>query len=266
MSISIPETIPKEALEEIANQQNANKPAERPSMLGRPVSPSSGGWGEVAAKTEFADGLRKLVDLSTKEIQRCVYDLSVPVIADFRGTETVLEDVDAIAWRSRFDSALWIGEGGDHLPELTNVLLKSVIPTQTEKVRDIVSSCFDFNKLQVDCSVLQSDVLTDVITMENDRRYIMRKSEYNSEVEYDIYNVVMRYIEILPSVLVKSCISSIRSYLFDHTDATQDEIVFNQSVVNIVRGHLKVMGDALLNDFIDEVTSDLLNKVWNDAT
>ena len=50
ITITIPEELPPEAKKMVDMKLN---PPERPSMLGRPVSPGQGGWGEAAAKAEI---------------------------------------------------------------------------------------------------------------------------------------------------------------------------------------------------------------------
>jgi len=51
INISIPEDIPEEERAQLPTQQQ--QPNERPSMLGRPVTPSEGGYGEI--KSDFSD-------------------------------------------------------------------------------------------------------------------------------------------------------------------------------------------------------------------
>ena len=51
ISISIPEALPEEAKQRIAD----NKAAERPSLLGRPIAPSDGGHGEVIPRAEMLE-------------------------------------------------------------------------------------------------------------------------------------------------------------------------------------------------------------------
>lgn len=52
-TISLPEEVD---VNDLPQQQQPGTGAERPSMLGRPVSPSSGGWGEVAARSQSFNG------------------------------------------------------------------------------------------------------------------------------------------------------------------------------------------------------------------
>ena len=50
LSISIPEELPEDAV-----PQNQNPTGERPGLLGKPISPSQGGYGEI--KAELFDSL-----------------------------------------------------------------------------------------------------------------------------------------------------------------------------------------------------------------
>jgi hypothetical protein len=57
ISISIPEKVPEGAFDELNPPQNGMN--ERPSMLGKPIAPSQGGYGEVKSELELSNILEQ---------------------------------------------------------------------------------------------------------------------------------------------------------------------------------------------------------------
>lgn len=103
ITISIPEALPQELKERQQMALNGGfqqgpqkpndpnkKPPERPNMLGRPVSPGQGGWGEVAAKSLAGC-------LSIPFLMRSVYGLSENIKAvSVLKSETGLQEAASI--------------------------------------------------------------------------------------------------------------------------------------------------------------------------
>jgi len=82
VSISIPEKLP----EGYIPPQAGTKPAERPSMLGRPIAPSSGGQGEVlqaALESDpeffdlFSEKEAKFADMTDKEKEETLEEINI---------------------------------------------------------------------------------------------------------------------------------------------------------------------------------------------
>lgn len=110
VTITVPESLPPELQKNVDNKNNAannvaGKSAERPSMLGRPVTPGQGGWGEVAARS-----LSDSPELDNS-ILKSAFTITIADILTFLGENSSVLEADLDGWRNQFDSSLFQGEG-----------------------------------------------------------------------------------------------------------------------------------------------------------
>ena len=131
ISISIPEEIPDDA--EFPEATAA--PQERPSMLGRPVSPSQGGQGEVRQSDLFSSKLKSLVDVEDVKIRKLIRACLEPIFIETKSALGELKGSDIDLWNDWHDEVLW-GEILEEIPEFTF----SSIQSADEKVKKALES------------------------------------------------------------------------------------------------------------------------------
>src|SRR3990167_5795974 len=116
ISIPVPENPPPEA-KKIAEASNGTKPAERPSMLGRPVPVSSGGQGEVKSDY-FTAELDRIANIEPARLRRLIRAAVEPISIE---TKTAYSQIpfEEMEWYSRWhDDVLW-GNIQEDIPEFT---------------------------------------------------------------------------------------------------------------------------------------------------
>lgn len=176
MTITVGEELPPELQDKIAAKNAPKQPAippnsdgstpnkktaERPSMLGRPVTPSQGGWGEIAARSNVSMDIFEN-DARLVEITNAV----LPRIYDFlSGDSVALENQD---WRLGVEKSLW--GVGDILPEQLSqsldIISKMISTEETPDViaqvvaRSILDGLFDYIEDQPD--VISQPIFEDI--------------------------------------------------------------------------------------------------------
>lgn len=165
VTISIPEKLPKELQDKIdgknqlAEQAVGNgkdKTAERPNMLGRPVSPSQGGWGEVAAKSVHKSW-------PVVEVLRTLNTVFVPMMVLSKS----LDDLDEHLLSSVSTKLYQFFSSSLDLSEVESVVCEQVITKMDNEISKNIRNLYvkgELEHLDVRLDNLYSkDVLVDVI-------------------------------------------------------------------------------------------------------
>lgn len=266
VSISVPEKLPEEAKQQLANAQ---KPAERPSMLGRPVAPSAGGQGEVRADI-LSEKLKSIVEVEPVRIRKLVRQIIEPIKIQLAGVVDILEDDQLLSWNDLEDEILWqsLTEDIAELDISTNALCLSILEKSTQSET--------WWKVEVD----PKEVAEDLLDTAKDIR--LRKLKTNAELHYEngtIENLVLDFpndpaftrkyktkvahevsetLSKLPVAIRKAIISGTRKYLSSYVNAStlDTEIVMNDNmVVDYVKRELDSAINSLLYEFADNVAN-----------
>jgi hypothetical protein len=269
LSISVPESLPPEIVKKLKvkeemsarllepKDKNDEKTAERPSMLGRPNSPSSGGWGETAARS----WIDLLVSTDDKHFQRLAYLAYPNVLADAVGMYNSLEDHSQLDnFIGRHDLALWTGEGLSELPELSQVSIattKDMIVAELASTpwwSSVVDAAMDFLRVVYHTTLDQS------IREAQLRSYVEQRASVLPEI--DAEKLIGRQYDHLsshiPSLIANSVIAGVRDFVLE-SEITGDRglDVYNPRLLQAIRSHLNTALFAL-SDVIEQNTSGII--------
>lgn len=272
ITVSVPESLPEELQKKVDAKnklaQNplgvAGKPegktAERPSMLGRPVSPGQGGWGETAARSNvMLDQLQKIETVLPEHLSRLMYLAYAPLKNEVEGAITALQDQHELAaWRSTYDEVLW--DGGDDLAELTS------------NTSDILADEMDhsdwwdiFNGDDLTNSVMAEyrDIMAEGYELAR-RKALVLQNKVLSPWIIDTTNVftwvqcsLPEYKQEWKSIIIKAVISGFRNYLMDNPDVPAEDAVFMSDALENVKSYLQKGMVKISNDFAQKV-SDII--------
>ena len=113
ITISVPESIPDDA--EFPDEPT--EPEERPSLLGRPVSPSEGGHGEV--KGDYIDTeFDRIANIEPARIRRLIRSCIDPVAIEAKTAYSQIPFEEMEWWSDWHNKVLW-GDMTEEIPEFT---------------------------------------------------------------------------------------------------------------------------------------------------
>ena len=230
VSISIPEDIPEDAISMLDRQ-----PAERPNELGRPVTPSSGGWGETTTRghllVERIAGVKGVDDLLLRRLA-------------YAGEQGAIEVLEATHWRASFE------DGGNTLPET----IKS--DAALSVIRSMIDGD-DFWYLEVDDELVDDldwllrDAWASDVADEIESMYVRGEiEEIDGELNLPtpdkekIREFALEVPEKLKATVARGIHNGVFHYLLINKDADNSDIINNDT--GIVREHL----DASIDKFI----------------
>jgi len=141
ISVSVPEEIPEDELP----MQEQPSP-ERPGMLGKPIAPSQGGYGEVLPRGDvFSEDIHRVNNISDASIRKMIRSVIQPISIQTQKMLEDLNDDEIIAWDQWFDEILWGDEKDDGIPELTMITLSE----SKERLVSLMDKIKPWWKLQV---------------------------------------------------------------------------------------------------------------------
>lgn len=272
ISISIPEDVPEDQFPD----ESIEKPAERPSLLGRPVAPSAGGQGEVRSDL-FTDEINRIFDISDVRLRRLIRSVIIPLSVEVKNVVEILEDDDLDTWNEWHDAILWDNPNTE-IPELTlsaigNSLssIKAVMNKEDwwkplSSHSDIANELLDvFKKVRRARLLKKSEfdyelAITDKIIMEfPDDPSLSRK--FNSRIKVALSDV----FELLQDYLCKAVISGTRRFLSiaKIENELDDGIIIDNNAMEFVRSSLQSAKNELLSTFAETV-SETINKLLED--
>lgn len=270
LTTSPPEALPPELKKKIeAKQQMFNQPpqaggrpgSERPSMLGKPVTPSSGGWGETAARS-WVDGI---VQADDKYFQRLAYIAYPNVLADAIGIYNALEErADLDHWVERHDVALWTGDGIGELPELSQVAIAN---TRSDLIRELTNN--PWWSQVVDAAMDFLNEIYEITVQDVTERSVLRSyvEDRSTELpELDVTSLMngqrARLCEHLPVMIANSVIAGLRDFVLD-TPITQDRSVdiYDPRLLIGIRSHLNSALVALSGVFAQNTSGIIIDEL-----
>lgn len=266
-SISLPEEIPQEVKDEQQNKLNNQfgGGAERPSMLGRPVSPSQGGWGENAARSQFKSWMDKVRDVQDVYLQRLIY-LSFPgVLANLQGVIRGLDDDNLIFdYVHNQNEALLLGEdGGNNHPDPMDLQILELVKSQVASMGITISNykalddfglIYDISKSIADEWMKKSFVTTgqNVELKEFKPENLEELSEFSSRVN-----------AVLPEIVSKAVIIGLRDYLIETKETDQLIASYDPYCLAYVKSALGSSLDGLFDGYKDTISGIIVKELEN---
>jgi len=263
VSSIIQEEIPKE-VKDLQQQKldNQKLAAERPSMLGRPVSPSQGGWGEAAARSQFKSWLDSIRDTKDVYIQRLIYIAFPGALSQLRGAMIGLDDENLIYdWIITQNEALLGREGEDVHPDQMDLSLVEMIKSSVKSMgitgfgynpSDDNQLIFDISKSLAEewnsKSFVQSGVVYDLNSFKSD--FSAEMSEFSDKVN-----------SILPEVVSKAVVIGMRDYIAETRQYDQLEASYDPMCLAYVRSALGSALDGLFEAYKDKVSGIIINEL-----
>jgi hypothetical protein len=274
ISISIPETIPEgdEFPEESQQIQN------RPEALGKPVSPSQGGHGEIRSDA-FSKALDKITDAEDYRLRRLARAVFPAIASEVRYTLGELDDPLLESWNEWHDLVIYDGITED-IPELT----LTAIGTARSSLSEMMNSDEDkWWLLDFDNTVLLEEMKSTLREIHNsmveqaaiaayERGEIHSlEEEFELDTEYKLAlegrfeNAFIEYIEEkmaqVPIDVQNSVITAVRRYLTRPENSNKliegldtDTFIRDNSLMENIRGTLKDMKDRLIYETASNVS------------
>lgn len=283
VTISVPEKLPSDLKQKVDNKltmSNAaadgakngpvqpGKTAERPSLLGRPVSPGQGGWGESAARTKsnvVQDKMKTTLEQPGAEINlsRLMYLSSVPLQAEVTEILSELQNrKDILAWRSAYDDALWSDDPVAGLTSATMDVLKQEMDT------DPWWNIVGLDDILNDLTSTLHQMYADLFERENRKSLVKNRKELapwkpvDDTVLVDWLNQTMPYYNsVWQSAISKAVISGFRDYLLDNPDVDLETAVFMSEAIDGVKSYLEKGMVKIANDFALEASDIIVSAI-----
>lgn len=291
LSISVPEKLPPELQQRIdakqerllnppqpfgGNNNNApgKKPAERPSMLGRPVSPSSGGWGETTARSVVSDDwISTIVNADDQHFQRLAYTAYPGVSSDAFGIWNALEDHTQIRdWITQHDEALWTGDGGNDLPELSQIVLSAIKPQLVAEVR-----AMDWWQQHNVPTIVQQFVEQSLLIAEQQQRILESRAYVEhfdppvitldrSDLEERIGNHIRSLFDYVPEFIANAVISATRDFVLEARPDDGMQSVYDPRLLSLIRDRLSTALYALQDVFMQNTSGIIIAEFEKGAS
>src|SRR5512139_3218753 len=260
ITISVPEKLPEEARKVAENAiNNTGKVAERPSMLGKPVSPSSGGHGEIKAEFMLTP-IEKMKELDDSVLMRNVYRnftfirAEVEMVSDAVG----LDMLDA--WDVWYEQVL---DGKiEQIPEITYATITNL----RFDVTDFVDFKNVVNPEEIK-SFLVDEYTRDMIAKTRADFIRGEKSDLvpatqdiTLKVGQVSYDFAKEFASYLNDAVKKGIISGTRRFILDNPALREPDQLFETNVVSYVKSALDNHINKTLRVFANKI-SDIINKM-----
>lgn len=269
-TISLPEDVPEESefpQPKLPSVGGGGSP-ERPSMLGRPVAPSSGGHGEVR-QSLIEKELDKIVNIEDIRLKRLIRPAILPISVELSSLDgnSVLESDNLQTWNEWQDEVLW-GNLVEDIPELT-VATNRMALDEIDKVMSgdewwIVS---DFKDIIGDLAVSFSEIKLSKLKSLAEEQYelgnISKLPTYVLDTDNHFVDRLARAIidvyDTIPGKIKKAVISGTRKYLSMQMLSGMEtpQSVTNENIF-CVRNELRLMENSIIQEFAD-VLSSIIN-------
>jgi len=256
ITISVPETLPPEAKKQL--QANNPSTAERPTMLGRPVAPSSGGYGEVKSKI-----IKDIKNTDNSVLLRNIYrnfpfiKAEVDLVSEALG-EDVLPN-----WDYWYDKVL-TGNSKDAIPEITMITLSNIKFDFSDFIKipedDLISETK--NRISSECLVSLVD--------KGEKEFISGKSaflpnsvsieKYQEAIELKTRDYVSDFKHHVIDALGKGTISGTRKFILDNPKIETPDQLLETNVLSYVKLSIDGYINATVRLF-ENIISDIIQNM-----
>jgi hypothetical protein len=269
VSISVPEEIPQEVLDEQQQKQDQFN-AERPSMLGRPVSPSQGGWGETAARSQFKSWLDGVRDVQDVYLQRLVFLAFPGVLAQLKGVISGLDDENLIYdWIINQNEALLFNDGEIYHPDQMDLSLVELLKSNVDSV-GMIKTIYE-SQIQEDVNRLYFDVVKKISDDWLNRNFIqegeLQHTDHDTLVSIsdNVFKEIVSFTkgvdDILPEIMAKSVVIGLRDYLVETKQQDQLEASYDPMCLSYVRSALGSALDGLFDGYKDRISGIIVKEL-----
>ena len=259
VTVSIPEEIPEDELPQ-QPEIGGNGSSERPGMLGKPVSPSQGGHGEVLPRGDvFSDEIHRVVNVSDAALQQLIRVAIKPMSIQTNSVLEELNEAEMSAWDDWHDEVLW-GDTFNEIPELTIITLS--------ESRDGISSAMEKTnpwwKLNVDSKDVYkefSESLQSVVSKRLEETGGEESEIYNERFKSKIIDMIEYANQSIEENLPNCIIAGTKKALIDREVAAksldEDGILHDNKTVMYVRQEIY----SLAKETIEKYTSSLTESI-----
>lgn len=262
ITIGIPEKAPK--------MEQIQPPAqERPGMLGKPVSPSQGGYGEIrnVLHKSLLDEFRKLEDVYFLKAASIALPWMIPEVNNVFQELSVQEFDD---WDKWHDGVLW-GEIWEEIPELTEAAISGA---SNELYHLIVDENWfgDFKPPISEMAEEFQRVASQIVLERNKQDYVLGKSKsVNKDIIIDtsefkkwLSAYFENYDKTLADIVAKSAIGAVRKSLIRMGKVgildTGLELDDNKAVTNLLIYLVKSI-DGLAKEYSQDMVNEVLKII-----
>lgn len=281
ITISVPEALPQELKDKIEQKEQmfnpSNKTPERPSMLGRPVTPSTGGWGETAARSDvFRSTVLGILNSDDKYFRRLLYLAYPPVSLDVKGAITTLEGQDQVAsWVDAYNEALWFRVGGNDLSELTSIVVDSTFDSLVSEANtmELLPQSF-VEQIIKEAHVVAEEIGRDLALRSKERSFVVGDTKFKDDnivVSLDnlaLENLLASYRNDVSKALAKCAISTVRDIMLENLNNDIEYVVFGQRSLDEMKERANTVLNQIANEFSDAVSGIIIDAIRSkeDAT
>ena len=263
ISIPVPEKVPDDS----EFPDPAGGTAERPSMMGKPVSPSSGGFGEVAARSEFEkyidENFRSLDEIT---LRRLMYKIHPILSEEVRGVRETLEDELLSVWGDWYEKFIWDDiEGDTSIPELDMTIQDLIVESLLDEVPVKIDSEVHTRFVTDLCSFVQNTLHT--ISMRDNNHRVIRGDETKEALALDSLQAIDldKFLEDktkkIPLYMSRAIVSATRHYLLlNEANFDAERIVTDGDASNLARWYIDKALNVLISEISQEI-SDIITKI-----
>jgi hypothetical protein len=231
--------------------------------MGRPVSPSSGGYGEVASRSKFDEYLDKYRNIDEIKLRSMMYKIQSLVAEEVKGVSETLEGDMLNLWGDWYEHFIW---------EDTRV--ETSIPELDLTVQNILMGDLIGN-------IMLSDVDEIIPLLVNDAENVLKAQEKQEnrariikgqdEVSYNfndekVIEVIRSNISEIPDYVYKGIISAVRRYiLLSGENYDPERIVYSGDSADLARNYVNKSLRILEQKFIQELSDIIIEMMKGDS-
>ena len=264
ISVSVPEKIPEDAVPMLPQGGSP----ERPSVLGKPIAPSQGGYGEVLPKGDvFSDDIHRVIGVSDVALRQMIRSVIQPMSIQTQEILEELDDGELQAWDDWYDEMLW-GDDMEGLSELTMVTLSE----SKDRLITLMDKINPWWKLSISVDDVYKE-FSDVM----DKKVKIRSAEIGEdiqEIEYSenfkskISKILDDCNEMLERGVINSIIAGTKKSLIDSEliakSLDEQGILHDNKTVEYVRREIFSLGKRVIEKFASSLAqsiNDILEEI-----
>ncbi len=248
ITISIPENVPDDSEFPEPEQGTSN---ERTNLIGKPVSPSQGGHGEVLPRGDvFSDEVNRMVNVGDVHLKKLIRSVLQPLQIETNDSLEKLSDAELQAWGDWYNDALW-GDLNEKLPELT--------------ISTLGNARKRLNELMVNNDWWTLDVFSgDVYEEFSDLVPYELSDIFEGKIIGILENVDKSIPEGIQNCIIAGTKTALINKEFNAKHLDDDTIMSDNRIVEYVRQELLQLGSNIISKFAVQL-SDTINKILGDV-
>jgi hypothetical protein len=250
-TIAMPERLPPEAKPK--TETMFKDAPERPGMLGKPVSPSQGGHGEILPRSLFEEQLLQIVNVSDIKLKRLSNAVLFPLKTLTNKALEELEPKELLLWADWQQEILW-GNITEDVPELVTTLLQTSKDNLNKvmendpwwevfsNVEDIVK---DVSRIILEIRAEQAYISGVCDSVES---YQISKSQ-DTKLRKELKLSLLEINKWLKQQVQQAIIVGTTNYLAKRGEKLDEILKIDDNLINEIRSQLIFLYDRVLTDF-----------------